>query len=552
MAVSSVSSDSSYTSSISGFDSAALIEAAVNQKLQPADRIEAEITEEEARLAAYQELDSLLETFADSLESLRNQGGSEADAFEGRSVYLTASGDKSASDVLGVTAADGAATGSYAIEVLQVATAHKIGSGDVTSRSTALNYVASFTIAAGDHDAVEVEVTSGMSLNDIAAAINETTESSGVSATILKVSESDYVLVLSATDTNQTIALADGSGSVLADLGILDGSGDIAGELQAAQPAILTIDGIQVTRDSNEMEGLIDGVDLYLYAADVGNTVTVEVGQGLDGVKTAIEDFVTTYNALREFILQQQSVDATGGASTDAVLFGDSLLRGLSAELQALLSTASTTDGLTLADIGLSFDTSNALSLDSDALDAALLQDAAGIAALFEFQAQTSSSDLQILRNGAGEATQDFTLDITVDGSGAIAAVSVAGDTTAFTIDGTRLVGAAGTAYEGMALYFGGDQSASIEVSITRGVAELLSNAVTDFIDDDTGALDATIDATTTRISAWESDVAEIEQRAEDYRAWLTDYYAQIEAKITRFNLLKEQLEALLNGHDDD
>ncbi|HET6157069.1 MAG TPA: flagellar filament capping protein FliD [Dongiaceae bacterium] len=553
MAVSSISSTgSSYTSQISGFDSAALIEAAVNQKLQPADRIETNITEEQARLAAYQTLKSLLDTLSTSLDALRNRGGSESDAFEGRSVYLSASGDSAASDVIGATVDSSAAIGSHQIEITQIATAHKIGSADLAARDTALGYDGTFTIAAGDRDAVEIAVTDDMTLNDIAAAINATTEESGVSASILKVSDDDYIMVISGTETGETMSLADETGSALADLGILDTSGAIAGELQAAQDAILTVDGVEVTRSSNEIDDLIDGVDLYLYAADEGNTITIEVGQDLDGIKSAIEDFVTAYNAVRDFVLQQQTVETDGGADDDAVLFGDSLLRSLSSDLQALLSSASTEDGRTLVSSGLSFDSDNKLSLDSDALDTALLQDPAGIAALFEFQAETSSSDLQVLRNGTGDASQDFTIDITIGSDGAISAASVGGDSSLFTISGSRLIGAEGTAYEGMVLVFAGSQSTSIDVGITRGVAELLSTAVSKYIDDNAGTLDAAIDTSTARISDMENKISEIEQRADDYKTWLTNYYGQIEAKITRFSLLKDQLEALLNGSNDD
>ena len=554
MAVSSVSSTSttSYTSQVSGFDSAALIEAAVNQKLQPADRLDTKITAEQARLAAYQNLQSLLEELSTSLDALRNKGGSEADAFEGRSVYLSATGDKAASNVLGATVDSSAAIGSHQIEVAQIATAHKISSDDLTARDTALGYAGTFTIAAGDNDAVAITVTDDMTLNDIAAAINDTTDSSGVSASILKVSDDDYVLVLSGTETGQTVSLADQSGSVLTNLGILDGGGGIANELQAAQDAILTVDGVQVTRGGNEIDDLIDGVDLYLYAADAGNTVTLEVNQDLDGVKSAIQDFVTAYNAVRDFVVQQQTVSTDGSADDGAVLFGDGLVRALSSDLQTLLTSASTSDGLTLASAGLSLDSDNKLSLDTDTLDSALLQNASGIASLFEFQADVSSSDLQVLRNGSGDATQDFTIDIAVDSDGNISSASVGGDSSLFTVSGSRLIGAEGTAYEGMVLVFTGTQSTSIDVGITRGVAEQLSGAVDKYINDDTGTLDAAIDTSTSQITDMETKKSEIEQKADDYKTWLTDYYGKIEAKITRFSLLKDQLEALLNGNNDN
>ena len=49
-----------------------------------------------------------------------------------------------------------------------------------------------------------------------------------------------------------------------------------------------------------------------------------------------------------------------------------------------------------------------------------------------------------------------FTVDIEVDANGNVSSASVDGNDSIFKIDGNKLVGAEGTEYEGLTLFFGG------------------------------------------------------------------------------------------------
>ncbi len=159
-----------------------------------------------------------------------------------------------------------------------------------------------------------------------ASAINDETDTSGVQASVLKVSDGSYMLVLSTSETGQTIELTDADG-VAQSLGIVDGTGAFTTELQAAQNAIVTIDGVTVESSSNTIEDVLTGIDINLYAATPGATITVEIEPDYASVREAIEAFVSAYNTYREFALANQTVGSDGTIPDTAVLFGDSILR---------------------------------------------------------------------------------------------------------------------------------------------------------------------------------------------------------------------------------
>lgn len=556
ISASGVSSGSSGVSSASvSLDTDALITAAVNARNAPADRIELNVTEAEAKVSAYQELESLLLALGDAADDLRNPASAtESDAFDARSVSLTASGSAEATDIMGASVGAGAEIGSYSIVVEQVATVHKIASDSHTSRDTALGLTGTFSLGAGDSTAVSIEITSDMTLDEIAAAINNVTDDSGVKASLLKVTDGSYMLVLSATQTNQAISLSDSSGDALETLGLITANGDIGNELQAAQPAVFSIDGVEVTRDSNEIDDLIDEVTLYLYAAEAGTTITLDVGADLTGVNAAISTFVDAYNAVRDFILTQQAVESDGTVADDAVLYGDALVRSVSNDLSALLSSLAGS-GANLASIGLTLDEDNKLQIDSTALADALSSDLDAVVDLFRFQATTSSSKLAVIDNGDAGTSIDFTLDITVDSSGAITAASIDGDSSLFKVAGTRIEGAEGTAYEGIIFAYIGAESASVDVSITRGLAQKISDTITAYAGTYSGAdgsrITTQVNGLNDAVTDMETEISNIQQRTEDYRTWLTEYYARIEAQINAASRLREQLAILLDSSDD-
>lgn len=531
-AASSSTSSSSSSSSSSDIDWSALIEQAVNAKLTKADSIDVKVSDNELKIAAYENVASLLSSMQTAAQSLRAPSGTSyasVDAFKARSAYLTANGSVDAAATLSATVEAGADTGSYKLEVIQLAQAHKVASANLSSNTTDLEYDGTIALGIEGGTPVEIEIDATMSLIDMAEAINAVKTTSGVQASVVKVSGTDYRLVLSSVDTGQTITASSVSGDdMLAELGVTDADGAFASELQEARQAIIEIDDIEITRSSNTMDDVLDGVTLYLYQTTTeGSSITVEVGADVSAVKTAVTSLIEAYNAYREYAISQQALP---GSSDDSTLFGDGTLRSLNIAIGTALTTA--IDNNSLATLGITYDENNYLVLDEDVLDDMLLTDLAAVQSLLSFQMEASSTKLQLLARG-NSVPADFTLDITVDASGAMTGVSVNGDSSLFTVSGTRITGATGTAYAGYTLVYSGDTSTSIDVSFSNGIAEAIYNLAN-------GATNSTNGTLTTLVSdleAYNTDLSEksadIRERAETYRTNLTNRYAQYQAAIS-------------------
>lgn len=548
---------SSYVSGLTDLDTAELVEDAYNAKMEVADIIETEVDELELEIAAFEDLQDLLEALEDAAEALTASAELDSlrdDVWVGKSAYLSSSdANTTASDVLGVLVDDEAAVGSYTIEIKQMATAHKLGGDTYTDASSAAGLSGTLNLVAGDnHTAADIEISEDMSLEDIADAINDQSSATGVRASVLQVSDDEYMLVLSAIDTGQEITFdTDGADTTLAaSLGFVNDDGGYANELVAADQAIFSVDGVEVTRSSNTVDDVIDGVTLYLYAEEEGTEITLEIDEDASSVYDAIEAFVDAYNELRSFVITNQSYEAGQGADEDAVLFGDSLLSSVVSSVYDALSFKEDSDTYaTLSSIGITFDESNYLVIDTETLEDALVSNFDDIADLFSLSIDTGSDNL-LVSEADGSYTGTFTIDIEVDVDGNMTSASVGGDSSLFTISGNKIIGVAGSAFEGVELYFGGDSSESVDVTISSGLANEMVTALDKYTNSSDGLISARIERLEEQTTNLEDEIEDVTADAEEYAEKLTERYSALETKMYQLQLLREQLEALW-GEDD-
>lgn len=542
------STSASSSSDSSDIDWDALIEAAVAAKLSRADTIDLKVTSNEAKIAAYQSLQSLLSDIGTAAQALRAPSGVLArddDAFRNRSAYLTAVGDVDASASLSVSVDSGTEEGTYDLKILQLAKTHKVAGSAQSSSTTALGLSGTFTLGVDDGQTVSVVIDEDMTLAEIAEAVNADSDTSGVRATVLKVSSESYRLVLSSVDTGRTIDAADTSGGVLASLGVIDDEGAFTDALQAGQDAIVSLDGVTISRDSNDIDDLIDGMTFRLYQTTPDDTsISVEVGADVSGVKTAIQSLVDAYNAFRDFAVSQQALTSSGTASSESVLFGDGTLRSATNAIYDALNKRIGSEAMSM--LGLSFDENNKLVLDETTLDDALLDDLDAVQSLLSFQMEASSSEVMLLSRGT-EAPADFTLDVTTAPDGTLSSASVNGDSSLFTVSGTRIIGAEGSPYEGFTFVYVGSKSQSIGISFSTGIAELLYNATDALANDSDGTLQTLIDNLDSTNDDLTGKSDTIRSAAETYRTNLTNRYAQYQAAIATAESTQDYLTALLD-----
>ena len=261
-------------------------------------------------------------------------------------------------------------------------------------------------------------------------------------------------------------------------------------------------------------------------------------------MKTAIQSLVDAYNAFRDFAVSQQTLTSSGTASSDSVLFGDGTLRSANSSIYDALNKRIGSEAMAL--LGLSFDENNKLVLDETTLDDALLDDLDAVQSLLSFQMEASSSELMLLSRGK-EAPADFTLAITTAADGTLTSAFVNGDSSLFTVSGTRIVGAEGSPYEGFTFVYVGSKNQSSDISFSTGIAELLYNATDALANTSDGTLQTLVDnldSTTDDLTA-KSDT--FRSAAETYRTNLTNRYAQYQAAIATAESTQDYLTALLD-----
>ncbi|MBR0963493.1 flagellar filament capping protein FliD [Bradyrhizobium diazoefficiens] len=546
-ASSGVSVTTSGTTNSSSIDWSALIQSAVDAKTAQADTISTTITNNKAKITAYQTLQSDLKTLYSGLSSLSTAvvNSLSASAFATRSASISSTGDVSASSALSMSIKSGAAIGDHTLTISQLATAQKVSGTAQSSQTDELGYTGTFSLGLAGGSAADISITSTMSLQDVVDAINAQTSTTNVQASIVQVSSTSYQMVLTGTEDAADISYTSTSGDdIMNKLGVTDSSGSFTNVIQDAQSAKFTLDGIAMTRDTNDITDVLSGVTFsLLQATPDGTSLNVSIDTDTSQIQSAVQTFVTNYNAFRDAVIAQQATSTDGTADSSAVLFGDGTMRNIMDALQNALN--STVGGMTMADLGLSFNEKNELELDTSTLSDVLSTNLSGVTKLLSAQTTTSSSQLSVVNTGT--SPQSFTLDLTVDANGNLSSASVGGDSSQFTVSGTTIIGASGSIYAGMAFTYSGSTSQSITVTSTSGIATQLYQVAKDY-SSSTGVLQTLITNLTTRDDDLQQKVDDINSAASTLQSQLQTQYAKYQAAIESANSTLDYLKALLNS----
>ena len=302
-----------------------------------------------------------------------------------------------------VAASSTAAPGTYDLRVKQLAQAQSTVSRGLSSSGAGVLGDGGVTITVGGV-AKSVAWTSADSLDAIATKINAA--NAGVSASVLY-DGAAYRLVTIAT----------GSGEAAAPTFVDTGDGlDLANASNIKVPAkdaIVTINGLDVSRPTNVMSDVIAGLTLTLGSvpASTEPSTKITVAQDTDAITTKVKDLVAAFNSVNGALHVQ--LDYTGTTKGANTLFGDSTLRQLQQQIGRLASSEYGSSNLAM--IGITRDKTGAMTLDSSKLVAAITADPDALAKVFVtggFATSISSLTETYTRAGDGlfaTKTQSFT-----------------------------------------------------------------------------------------------------------------------------------------------
>lgn len=348
-------------SGLGGFDSTGVVSQLVAIARQPIDALGTKKTQIDSA-------SSTMSTFSSRLTTLRANANTLLDA-SGYSSYAATSTDASV-----VATANGAAqSGTYDVQVTQLAAAQKLRSDTQVSSGTALGMSGTLSITVGSASAVQVTVKATDTLGDIATKL--ATSGARISASVLY-DGSAYRLSIQGLDTGAA------NGFTIAQSGLDLGLETPANRYQAAQDAMLTVDGIAVTRPTNQITGVISGVTLAVTKTGVSSKVSV--ASDTSSLKNKLSSFVSAYNDIVN--AGHTATGYSGTKATNPVLAGESSIRRSLDQLARIVSSAVPgTSGAytTLSSVGIKLASNGTLSFDSAKLDAAVAKDPDGVRRLF-------------------------------------------------------------------------------------------------------------------------------------------------------------------------
>jgi flagellar hook-associated protein 2 len=241
----------------SGIDTKYIIDSLVSLEQQKITRVESAKKTDQVKIDAFSKVRSLLTDIKTKASALGKNSSFD--------LFSTTSTDDKAVVVKG---GSGAVDGQYGIKVFQLATNEKMVSTDgrINSQSTSL---ASQGITAGTISiaGVEIQVTDTDTITDLRSKINNATDSTGsklpVSASVLKISDTNYRLVLTSKNSgSEGVAYQDISGSTLQGLGIITDAAGNKGNVQQ----VVQSDGIAAA-----FGGLTDSSGIIQYSGTDSN-----------------------------------------------------------------------------------------------------------------------------------------------------------------------------------------------------------------------------------------------------------------------------------------
>lgn len=305
--------------------------------------------------SAWKDINIRLNSLFEKIKTLQN-----SDTFLSKT--STSTNDK----IVTIAPSKNAVTGTYKLQVGQLASNTSIISGEVSLNdgdiSKELELTGNFTIRNADGIETNIEIENSDSLKDIVVKINnrtkdkvdsdtkEVTKGTGISATII-----NNRLVLSDVKTgNREITLVDDENNTLSNLGLhLDESENNTGRTEnLGTNAIFTINGVKVERSSNTVSDVVENVTINLAKEhDIGEYDTVNVNPDTGKLNKSIQEFVDQYNSTIRFIEDKLSAGDPNIPGSKGTLAGDSSLMRLHSSLRSLVTSSLSNENTNIKDI---------------------------------------------------------------------------------------------------------------------------------------------------------------------------------------------------------
>ncbi|MCX4193855.1 flagellar filament capping protein FliD [Methylophaga sp. OBS1] len=370
----------------SGLDVESIVSQLVALERRPINRVQNEQAQVNAQISAYGSLKSKISDFQSAMASLGS--ASSFKLFQGTS---------SNESVFTATVGSEALAGSYAVDVQALAERDKVAFGPFADSNTTIGS-GTLNLSVGS-ESFSINVGAGDSLASIRTAINEASDNTGVTASIVN-SDDGARLVLSSNETGTDNALSvtvtgdgdgdDGDNAGLSALTYVSGGTNYATSISTATDAVVEIDGFTVTSSSNTISDAIDGISFT--AKSVG-TASLDVTRDDEAILESVNQFAEAYNALRTEVNNQRS----------GQLQADSTLLSIEQALSDVLNAGSEIGGSSfryLIEAGVSVNEDGVMEVDEATVSEKLNTDFNSFVNLFAAEDEGYAARMESIADG--------------------------------------------------------------------------------------------------------------------------------------------------------
>ncbi len=389
----------------SGLNTTNIISKLIELEKKPVKLLEDKKTTLNNQFSSWQEFNKRLSALETAVNTIN-----KSSEFIGVASSFANNNSLSTQTVLTASASSTAAPGTYTMKINSIAKAEKEVSQGFSSTSATLGSGAgTLTITAGSKTTSITVNSTNNTLEGLKTAINNA--NAGVTASIIN-DGSSYRLSITGTDTgsDNKITIQDNifRSGLGANIALFSWT-----ESQSASDADIELDGISISKSSNVVTDVIDGVTLNLQAAGSG---TITLTSDTSKVKQNISNFANAYNDVMTFIKEQFAYD-TNKKTTGGYLFGNNTLMSIQQKLRGIVSAAVpglSADNTYLSQIGIRTGKDGKLTINDDELSDALRDDYAGVSKLFIEAGSSTHANITYVTNS--EDTKGGTYEVRVSG----------------------------------------------------------------------------------------------------------------------------------------
>ena len=367
----------------SGLEVTTIVPQLVALARKPIDMLNTQNTALQSKLSAFGLLQSYTVNVQDAVGKLAKA-----------SFWQQTSASSTDASAVKVASSSAGAKGTYSVEVSQLAQAQSLASGSYADSSAAVG-TGTLHIQMGSWNAdktafteatppseIDVPIPLGEdSLESVRAKINST--NSGVSASIVKDASGSRLVIRSTTTgeehsvriTADADPAATPGGASLNDLVYDPADTSITSkmtETAKAQNAKAKFNGIDVVSSTNTLTDVSDGLSVTV-AKVTTSPVGLTVGLDTATMKSAINDFVSSYNAINKYLADQTKYDAA--TKVGGTLQGDRSTLSLQSQLRSVITGyngGASTSFARLSDAGLEVQADGSLKVNDAKLTKAM------------------------------------------------------------------------------------------------------------------------------------------------------------------------------------